>query len=851
MAVLLTLGWAACGGEREQEHVSPSQQSLTQAGSCKVQPPFTSSFEPELEWEWKRNDSRILPGHDQVMMTPVVIELNGDGIPDVVFNAFAGEVIDSGVVRAISGADGSDLWTVSDERYRVHGPSHIAAGDIDHDGKPEVCTIPKGGKGVICFEHDGSYKFRTPGDQPDNRRGGPSLADLDRDGNVEILSANHVFTHTGALKWVGAGGVGGFPYQGGFSFAADIDGDGVQEVINNRSIYRANGSSLCRNDDIEDGLVGVGNFDAGPFGEIVVVGKAVTLLNDKCKKMWTKSIPGGGFGGPPNIADFDGDGKPEIGVAGETRYSVFKANGALLWSKPTHDTSSGRTGSSSFDFEGDGRFEVVYADEDRLRIYDGRTGTVRFEVPHASGTVFENPVIVDVDGDNNAEIVVASNNYKGHPGVAGIRVYRDRKDGWVNARPIWNQHAYSVTNVNDDGTIPAQPVTNWLVPGLNTFRSNSQGTGSAHPFAASDLVASEVGVSCGANASVTLSARVSNQGEAAASAGLKVAFFQGNPASGGTLLGVATLPRILAVGDSAIASLRWAPAPGGTAEIFAVADYGTGSGRELECREDNNTASAKVNLACPACIEVRLSDYNLFLQGDYTQGTDVEGKVAAGGNIAMTHFAVGFKLSENQIAQTLVAGGDLTLSNGGIWGDAWYGGSYNADSGVLHPRGTLAQGSPIDFAARGGKLRALSSALGSLTANGTVQQPWGVITLSGSDPQVNVFQMSAGSFTGATQLSIQAPAGSLAVINILGSSATFTGFSTELRGGIDKRRVLYNFVDATAITAEGFGFQGTVLAPFADIQFSNGSFDGGIYARSLTGNAEGHFYPLYDRDICR
>lgn len=26
--------------------------------------------------------------------------------------------------------------------------------------------------------------------------------------------------------------------------------------------------------------------------------------------------------------------------------------------------------------------------------------------------------------------------------------------------------------------------------------------------------------------------------------------------------------------------------------------------------------------------------------------------------------------------------------------------------------------------------------------------------------------------------------------------------------------------------------------------------DGGIYARSLTGNAEGHLNPLHDRDIC-
>ncbi len=42
-----------------------------------------------------------------------------------------------------------------------------------------------------------------------------------------------------------------------------------------------------------------------------------------------------------------------------------------------------------------------------------------------------------------------------HPhGVSGIRVYSDANDKWVRSRTIWNQHAYAVTHVNEDGTIP-------------------------------------------------------------------------------------------------------------------------------------------------------------------------------------------------------------------------------------------------------------------------------------------------------------------------------------------------------------------------------------------------------------
>ena len=35
-------------------------------------------------------------------------------------------------------------------------------------------------------------------------------------------------------------------------------------------------------------------------------------------------------------------------------------------------------------------------------------------------------------------------------------------------------------------------------------------------------------------------------------------------------------------------------------------------------------------------------------------------------------------------ARTLVAGGNLTLTNGGVWGDAWHGGSYSADQTVVY-----------------------------------------------------------------------------------------------------------------------------------------------------------------------
>jgi len=60
---------------------------------------------------------------------------------------------------------------------------------------------------------------------------------------------------------------------------------------------------------------------------------------------------------------------------------------------------------------------------------------------------------------------------------AGVKVYRDKLDRWASSRPMWNQHAYSITNINDDGTVPktSEWLQNFSDPTLNNYRQNRQG----------------------------------------------------------------------------------------------------------------------------------------------------------------------------------------------------------------------------------------------------------------------------------------------------------------------------------------------------------------------------------------
>ena len=314
----------------------------------------------------------------------------------------------------------------------------------------------------------------------------------------------------------------------------------------------------------------------------------------------TPSGPSGG--GPPTIADFDGDGLPEVATAGGYGYVVFESDGSPKWFVATQDLSSRVTGSSVFDFEGDGAAEVLYADELRLLVYAGTDGSTLLETCNTTGTLWEYPLVVDVDADDHAEIVTMSNTYTGWACLdglvptTGIRVRGDTLNNCVRTRRVWNEHTYHVTNVNDDGSIPTIESDNWLVAGLNNFRQNVQPDGllDAPDLVAADLMHTRL--AC--NAALELTVRVVNQGASGAPAPIPVAFYEVDPVTmATTLLGVVSTTTNLLPGTSELVTLVWPIPAGRELDVFqilvVVNDDGTGvavASLVHECDETNNGA---------------------------------------------------------------------------------------------------------------------------------------------------------------------------------------------------------------------------------------------------------------------
>lgn len=377
-------------------------------GTCLPQPggevcqltPMGSSVVPEVVWQWPASAGASLqvPTSDQVMMTPMVANLtddNGDGAiderdnPDVVFISYVdGNYTQNGVLRVVDGTTGDDIWSATTAAHYVAPGGQVAIGDIDGDGRPEIVACSANGTTtgpLVAFEDDGTFKWMSGNANVRCGQAGPSIADLDGNGTVEVFVRYTVVngadgTYIDHELCDGIGNVGTIVRDShdpcDYTTAANVDGDPELELVGGNVVFdfdattgltplwdfrNCSNSPNCRN----DGYPALADFDGDGAPELVVaesswltgsttpagqayqgdhwlvvrdaatgvivagpidVNRVAPPTGDAttCVTVAGQQVCRVAGGGPPTVGNFDAsDPNPEIALAGAYNYAVF------------------------------------------------------------------------------------------------------------------------------------------------------------------------------------------------------------------------------------------------------------------------------------------------------------------------------------------------------------------------------------------------------------------------------------------------------------------------------------------------------------------------------------------------
>jgi hypothetical protein len=421
-----------------------------------------------LQWRAPGNNKRVWPG-------VAIADLTGDGTQEVVVGRSSDEL-------TVYNRDGSVAW--SRNPFGLGELRTLAVDDLENDGRREI-VVGRAGNGstkqLNVFEADGSVRSGWPA----RRDGEPgygwgmynqnvAVADLDGDGNKELFGPTDTHYITGLDRngnqlrvntlygpkrqfWseVGvhvdqAADLRGYAncgtehrpnFANSAPAAADLDGDGTQELIVIGNVYN------CATDPYTD-------LYYTPF-----VFKADRTRWSGAGFDWTAVPPPGTASAPlsqdytviesvaPNAvpADLDGDGRKEI------LYPSYDGRLHAVWLDKTEHGSWPYTvpgpginfasEPAVVDLDGDGKAEVIitsWAEKNRktngqLHVLDSQ-GNPRFvvDLPAPKGGTWNGglaaPTIANIDSDADIEVVLGTV-------ASGVVAYD--LPGSANARCLW------------------------------------------------------------------------------------------------------------------------------------------------------------------------------------------------------------------------------------------------------------------------------------------------------------------------------------------------------------------------------------------------------------------------------
>ena len=327
----------------------------------------------------------------------------------------------------------------------------VTVGNIDADPTLEIVASSLAAGPLWAWDADGSLVPGWPSPEP----GGVGLSAM---GNLSTSAPGYEIIASGSRQVAldGSGGVlPGWPevvgnYTRGAPVAADLDGDGVDEVVLNEGLYdleayRADGTRFAS----YRLLAAAGNQVSPAIADLTGDGDPEVIAASG--GFLTAYDAGGaeidGFPIPittatattevyPVVGDVDGDGDPEIVVAqkvgNQTALVVVSHDAEIQWQVMLPRISYS-TAAALADLDGDDVPEILVQTEQAVHAYHGN-GTPVDGWPATWGTTdshwlsFSSPVVGDVDGDQLPDVLVTSQL----AGTTSSEIYLFHADGTLH-----------------------------------------------------------------------------------------------------------------------------------------------------------------------------------------------------------------------------------------------------------------------------------------------------------------------------------------------------------------------------------------------------------------------------------
>ncbi len=226
--------------------VSPAAADLEQNGKIDIVAASASSSNPNAIYAWHADGSLLpgWPRNlgQEVVNTPAIGDIDGDGKPEIITTTYADFSNDSRAWVHVFTSDGHQMdgWPVAIP-VTISGYTDYTSppvlGDLDGDGMPEIVFGTKNGW-VHVLKSNGTELSGWPKQgSPDTLNAklvSPVLGDVNADGNLEVVGVSLSFQ---VNVWRADGSLlPGWPvntpgYALGQAALADLDGNGDLEII--------------------------------------------------------------------------------------------------------------------------------------------------------------------------------------------------------------------------------------------------------------------------------------------------------------------------------------------------------------------------------------------------------------------------------------------------------------------------------------------------------------------------------------------------------------------------------------------------------------------------------------------